>query len=765
MTLLAVSPNFAADQTLMGGKWISSVYNIVRSTDGGETWQPVWANPPQDLAVRFSPEFANDQTVYIASSHVDQGGVWRSTNGGATWNPGQQLLTPVLSGNVNYGVEVLVPSPQFATDHTLWAVTHNQMVFDGGSYTPYSGYLYRSQNGGDTWQAFGQAAYDGSDYNLLDVKPSPNYAADHTLWAVSEIPDSLPDEGLLWTSTDFGATWQRLPEQPPLWHSSAADFPDLLVFSPTYSSDHTLYFSSEAGVYRSPDNGASWQPFGSFTSFYDWWSYIAPSPTYARDHLVFVTVAEGLYWTDDSGATWTYAELSALDGHALALSPDYETDQTLWAGLGHAGVFASANGGDTWAPTGLHNSEQVFDVAVSPDFASDQTLFAATAGGVYRATDGGTDFLTVTLGLTDTNVTNLEVSPGFASDHTLLAGTYGGLFYSSDAGDHWALGAGMPDFWRLVEDLALSPAFDTDHTAYAVFRYSGVYRTMDAGLTWQPLGLNGFDASVPVALSIALSPDFVSDHTVWVGTQNHGVYVSTNSGANWAPASQVLDDCQPILVSGSGADQQVWVGASLPGSQPGLYHFTGSSTWDQASPGLFNWDVLALAFDPADEALFAGVAADGVWRARPLPFSPRSGTITPAEGGSLAAWDGSLEISFPPAAVSADTELVLTAAQTDSGPGGGRVVLDGVELRASQGNTPVTTFSEPFTLVFHYSDAALGPYAESGLRIYTSNGASWTELVVTRDPSANTVTTQADHFSRFVLTADGSRLYFPLTRR
>jgi hypothetical protein len=268
-----------------------------------------------------------------------------------------------------------------------------------------------------------------------------------------------------------------------------------------------------------------------------------------------------------------------------------------------------------------------------------------------------------------------------------------------------------------------------------------------------------------VALSVALSPDYATDNTVWVGTQNHGVYVSTNGGANWNPASQALDDCQPILVSGSGADQQVWVGARLPGAQPGLFHYSGSSTWEQVDPGLLNWDALALAFDPTDQALFAGVSSNGVWRARPLPFTPRRGTISPAGGGSLAAWDGSVEVSFPPGAVAVDTDLFLTAAKTDSGPGAGRVVLDGVELSASQGGVPVSTFDEPFTLIFHYTDGELGPYAESGLRIYTSSGAGWTEMVVTIDPTANTVSAQADHFSRFVLTADGSRLSFPLTRR
>jgi hypothetical protein len=78
---------------------------------------------------------------------------------------------------------------------------------------------------------------------------------------------------------------------------------------------------------------------------------------------------------------------------ALAMSPDYASDHTVWAGLRGHGVYRSVDGGGTWQPLGL-SDQVIVDLAVSPNFAVDHTLFAATGLGasgymVYRSTDGG----------------------------------------------------------------------------------------------------------------------------------------------------------------------------------------------------------------------------------------------------------------------------------------------------------------------------------------------------------------------------------------
>ena len=66
----------------------------------------------------------------------------------------------------------------------------------------------------------------------------------------------------------------------------------------------------------------------------------------------------------DGGATWE----KTLEGHealAIALSPDFDADRTLFAG-GRDGVFTSTDGGDTWERIneGLFNTS-VWALAVS----------------------------------------------------------------------------------------------------------------------------------------------------------------------------------------------------------------------------------------------------------------------------------------------------------------------------------------------------------------------------------------------------------------
>ena len=87
---LALSPNFAADGTALAAMGQDGLF---LTEDGGRNWTP--AGPPVGLAspvytVLFSPSFAPDRTVYvlIAPGHFgveDTSLLLRSTDGGRTW--------------------------------------------------------------------------------------------------------------------------------------------------------------------------------------------------------------------------------------------------------------------------------------------------------------------------------------------------------------------------------------------------------------------------------------------------------------------------------------------------------------------------------------------------------------------------------------------------------------------------------------------------------------------------------------------------------
>jgi photosystem II stability/assembly factor-like uncharacterized protein len=117
--------------------------------------------------------------------------------------------------------------------------------------------------------------------------------------------------------------------------------------------------------------------------------------------MLFAGVLSGqLYQSLDGGFTWQDLSAGLPAGtvwvRALALSPDFERDGTLFAGL-DGGVIQSTDGGRSWRPVnaGLPlkadgTPASVLSLALSPDYATDGTLFVGLVDyGVYRSVDGG----------------------------------------------------------------------------------------------------------------------------------------------------------------------------------------------------------------------------------------------------------------------------------------------------------------------------------------------------------------------------------------
>ena len=125
---LTLSPTYGRDRTLFVGH--GSLY---RSTDGGESWTAITGT----AQVALSPNFAADQTLYAWSS---RGGLQRSTDGGGSWTrlDGSLPLTERGRG------QVLV-APDDATGRTLYF-----WWTPGPPDAPPR--LFRSTDGGESWE-------------------------------------------------------------------------------------------------------------------------------------------------------------------------------------------------------------------------------------------------------------------------------------------------------------------------------------------------------------------------------------------------------------------------------------------------------------------------------------------------------------------------------------------------------------------------------------------------------------------------------------
>ena len=200
----------------------------------------------------------------------------------------------------------------------------------------------------------------------------------------------------VYRSTDGGRTWRMLP-----WRqlSSAITMP--VVFHPT--DPNTLY--CVPGTWAQPvlkvsrDKGQTWQPLTDETP----WQHATPQATrLAIDptgKVLLVSSEAGIYRSDDNGQSWTRA--SGLDQRAVGFFFEpTELNQGAWYAATPNTVLFSRDNGQTWQPCPTQppgKAVQAFcggadvktgRVALYVSLPS-QLVEGKYAGGIWRSDDRG----------------------------------------------------------------------------------------------------------------------------------------------------------------------------------------------------------------------------------------------------------------------------------------------------------------------------------------------------------------------------------------
>ena len=214
--------------------------------------------------------------------------------------------------------------------------------------------IYRSVDGGESWQDVGGPDIDGS---VLSVEIDPA----NPLRIYAGVSDGL------YASNDGGATWAK-----------AAGL-DAAVFSITAAGDSVVYVGTFGrGVFRSANHGASFAAGGDSLRN----DTVFAIESISTDNL-YAGTARGLFESRDGAQSWSAlgATLSGLSIRAVHLSID---PLHMLVGTFTRGVLRSEDGGSNWLP--MNDGLDILGVrSMGVDPSDESRVYVATStGGFYR---------------------------------------------------------------------------------------------------------------------------------------------------------------------------------------------------------------------------------------------------------------------------------------------------------------------------------------------------------------------------------------------
>ena len=300
-------------------------------------------------------------------------------------------------------------------------------------------------------------------------------------------------------------------------------------------------------IQRSDDGGVTWEPAGN--------------------KFTYDGVPGTHQWYDGTPHPWEFARVWHLE-------PSLEDPDTVYAGVEDAGLFRSADGGQSWQELAAlrgHKSGPSWQPGAGGmclhtiilDPATPGRMFAAiSAAGAFRSDDAGQTWRPVNHGLQSQGIPDPDAEVGHCVHRLAMHPSRPSVLYmqkhwdvmrSDDAGESWhEVSGNLPtDFGFPIDVHAHEPdtiyvvpiTSDTEH-----FPPEGrlrVYRSRTGGDEWEALtsGLPQEHCYVNV-LRDAMAVDTLDSCGVYFGTTGGQVYASADAGDSWAP---IVRDLPAVL--------------------------------------------------------------------------------------------------------------------------------------------------------------------------------------------------------------------------
>ena len=577
---------------------------IIKSTNGGETWNFVGLNQPAEVKFTICRLAMPAPGVLLATTFD---GIYKSIDGGVNW------VNTTFGNNIR-GYSII--NKPFS-NNTLYVGT-------------YDGDVLRSEDGGNSWASL-NIPDDIYQSGRIEIAVSPadeNYIA------------ALSENGFMAFSTDSGDSWTLLDNTPPDFDSQGA-YNMTLAVSPLTTSKIII-----GGVdgYKSLDGGATWEKYLD-----GYWQQGSPNFYVHSDHHVmkFVPNTEILFTGNDGGLFYgninsSNAFVDVSDGLFI----------TQYYGLGLVNtdsvhVIAGAQDNDgvyfgNTGPLGILPGSDGYDGLV--DFTSPNKSYAcATGGGFMKTIDGWQSFTTPDPNFSSNWDVQMKMNP-LNPKSLILGGNY--IVKSIDEGENW-------DY--LFDKSSEVTGMDISRTDTSVIfvqtETESLWSTIDAGNNWlkltQPNDFSSEDVN-----DLNIDPYDSKKLYITIGGYQNGqkVWMSENGGQSWNNISFNLPNI-PVNCVMSAASTNI--GELFIGTDLGVWHFVPTNnTWEAFNNGLPQIPISELNINYYSGSLFAATYGRGIWKTRLESIPVSTGQVigsfeAPIKISPTVSKSGVLNLDFP----------------------------------------------------------------------------------------------------------------------
>ena len=298
-------------------------------------------------------------------------------------------------------------------------------------------------------------------------------------------------------------------------------------------------------IMRSHDDGKKWYRLniGQDLEYDDRVRCLLLDPR--DENAAFAGAETGLFHSKDCGVTWSRVDCALNDYAVWKLAVAPSDPNIMYAGTGsptRSILFRSEDGGSSWEPTTLEMPERCLGVSrprmlavcVDPDDPMD-VWAGVEEGGLFRSRDGGKRWERIDTSWPqfggNSDIHDIVILKD-GDEKVILALTVIALYRSTDDGKTWSRQVAT-ESWGLrysrcllrkpgTSEIFIGIGDGTPGTTAAVFR------STDAGLTWDKTDLPPANSCVWAFGSNGADPDFLL-----TATKFGYLYRSPDGGRSW----------------------------------------------------------------------------------------------------------------------------------------------------------------------------------------------------------------------------------------